>query len=62
LPERVDCVRLYRAALASGISIVPGSVFSASNRFTHHIRMSCGNPWTPSIDQAIMTLGKLCER
>jgi DNA-binding transcriptional MocR family regulator len=62
LPERVDCVRLYRAALANGISIVPGSVFSASSRFTHHIRMSCGNPWSPSIDQALIALGKLCER
>ena len=62
LPERVDCVRLYRAALANGISIVPGSVFSASSRFTHHIRMSCGNPWSPSIAQALIALGKLCER
>jgi DNA-binding transcriptional MocR family regulator len=62
LPERIDCVRLYRAALANGVSIVPGSIFSANSRFNHHIRMSCGNPWSNSTDQALITLGKLCER
>jgi DNA-binding transcriptional MocR family regulator len=61
LPERIDCIRLYHAALASGVTVVPGSIFSANSRFTHHIRMSCGNPWSSTVDQALITLGKLCD-
>ena len=61
LPETVDALKLYRASLANGISIVPGLIFSATGRFKNYIRISCGHPWTDSIDQAVMTLGKLCR-
>ena len=61
LPETVDALKLYRASLAKGISIVPGLIFSATGRFKNYIRISCGHPWTDSIDQAVMTLGKLCR-
>jgi DNA-binding transcriptional MocR family regulator len=61
LPENVDCLKLYQAALAQNISIVPGVVFSASGRFRNHIRISCGQPWDDTIDRALLTLGKLCE-
>jgi DNA-binding transcriptional MocR family regulator len=61
LPETVDALKLYRASLAKGISIVPGLIFSASGRFRNYIRISCGHPWTDSIEHAVMTLGKLCS-
>jgi DNA-binding transcriptional MocR family regulator len=61
LPETVDALRLYRAALAENISVVPGLIFSASGRFRNHIRMSCGHPWSESIERAFGTLGKLCR-
>jgi DNA-binding transcriptional MocR family regulator len=61
LPEKVDALKLYRAALAKGISIVPGLIFSASGRFKNHIRVSCGYPWADSIECAVTTLGRLCE-
>jgi DNA-binding transcriptional MocR family regulator len=62
LPEAIDALKLYRAALAKNISIVPGLIFSASGRFKNHIRISCGHPWNDSIERAVITLGKLCER
>jgi len=60
LPERIDAVKLYRAALSKNISIVPGVIFSASGRFRNYIRISCGHPWSDSMERAIVTLGKLC--
>ena len=61
LPEEVDALKLYHAALAKGISVVPGLIFSASGRFKNHIRISCGYPCTDSIEGAVVTLGKLCQ-
>ena len=60
LPERIDAVKLYRAALSKNISIVPGVIFSASGRFRNYIRISCGYPWSDSMERAIVTLGRLC--
>jgi DNA-binding transcriptional MocR family regulator len=61
LPETVDAVKLYRAAVSKNISIVPGVIFSASGRFRNHIRISCGYPWSESMERAIMTLGRFCS-
>jgi DNA-binding transcriptional MocR family regulator len=60
LPETVDALELYRSALAKGISIVPGVIFSASGRFRNHIRISCGHPWSDAMERAVATLGRLC--
>jgi DNA-binding transcriptional MocR family regulator len=62
LPKTVDSVQLYRTASAHKISILPGSIFSPTGRFANHIRISCGHPWNDSIDQALITLGKLADK
>jgi DNA-binding transcriptional MocR family regulator len=62
LPRRVDATALFRKALAAGICILPGPIFSASGRFAHHLRVSCGHLWSERTDQAIATLGRLCRR
>jgi DNA-binding transcriptional MocR family regulator len=62
LPETIDALKLYRAALANRISIVPGLIFSASGQFRNHIRISCGYPWSDAIERAFITLGKLCSK
>jgi DNA-binding transcriptional MocR family regulator len=62
LPPTVDALKLYRAALAQNISILPGAVFSASNRFKNHIRINCGHTWSETYDRALLTLGRLCEK
>jgi DNA-binding transcriptional MocR family regulator len=59
LPQRVDAVKLFRAALAANISVVPGPIFSATGRFRNCIRISCGYRWSDVIDRALLTLGRL---
>lgn len=59
LPKKVDAVKLFRAALAVNISVVPGPIFSATGRFGNCIRISCGYKWSDTIDRALLTLGRL---
>lgn len=59
LPSGVDAYELQAAALEQGISIAPGPVFSPRERFTNHIRVSCGFPWSPRIEAAIGTVGTI---
>ena len=62
LPRKIDATKLYRAALTQHISILPGIVFSASGRFPNYIRLNCGHAWSEAHDQALLTLGRLCEK
>ena len=50
----------FDAALAEGILIAPGILFSNSNRFAHFVRRNCGWPYSPAIDHAVKRLGQLC--
>jgi DNA-binding transcriptional MocR family regulator len=62
LPESVDAYPLHEEALQAGISIAPGPMFSARQEYRHHIRISCGFPWTPKMEQGIAQLGKIVRR
>jgi DNA-binding transcriptional MocR family regulator len=59
LPERVDSMKLYRAALARGITVGPGMMFSTRNDFRHFIRLNYSYPWTADSEAALKTLGEL---
>jgi len=59
LPQGIDSLDLMDRALAEGISISPGPMFSPRQRYRNYIRLSCGYPWSPRFDQAIRTLGRL---
>lgn len=61
LPPEVDALELYERALAKGISIAPGHLFSLERRYTHCLRISCGERWSPRLEGAIKTLGKLAK-
>lgn len=61
LPKNVDAYRLFRDALRENISILPGTIFSHSARFKHHIRISCGHRWSERLDRALLALGRLCH-
>jgi DNA-binding transcriptional MocR family regulator len=58
-PEQVDSLRLFQLALAQGISIAPGPIFSATRRFGHCARLNFGHPWSNSSEQAMETLGRI---
>jgi DNA-binding transcriptional MocR family regulator len=63
LPGPVDTVELARTALhRHGITVAPGCIFSATGRaFRNHLRLSCGCSWSPKVEQAIRTLGKMAR-
>jgi DNA-binding transcriptional MocR family regulator len=61
LPRGADGTALYRRALDLGISIFPGEVFSNDGSYQGCVRLSCGAPWSPAIERAIGTLGRLCR-
>ncbi|WP_084314052.1 GntR family transcriptional regulator MpaR [Pseudomonas jinjuensis] len=59
LPERIDALKLFQLALAQGISIAPGPIFSATRRFGHCLRLNYGHPWSTRSEQAMETLGRI---
>ena len=61
-PPRINALKLYRAALAENISILPGTIFSATGQYKNHIRINCGHVWSEIYDRALLTLGRLCEK
>src|SRR5207237_8804595 len=61
-PPRNNALKLYRAALAENISILPGTILSATGQYKNHIRINCGHVWSEIYDRALLTLGRLCEK
>ncbi|HEY4367776.1 MAG TPA: PLP-dependent aminotransferase family protein [Steroidobacteraceae bacterium] len=59
LPRQIDGSALFRTALASRIGIAPGVVFSAKADYRNFVRMSCGLPWSATLERAIEKLGRL---
>ncbi len=57
-----DALALHQAALAQGISVAPGPIFSARRHFRHCLRLNYGQPWEPRFEAAMQTLGALAGR
>jgi DNA-binding transcriptional MocR family regulator len=57
LPGNVDAVNLFDDAIAAGISIAPGQIFSPSNRYSNFVRLSYGHPWSERTENALRWLG-----
>ena len=58
LPKGIDAERLFDDAIAAGISIAPGQIFSPCACYTNFIRLSFGHPWTDRTEEAIAWLGQ----
>lgn len=58
-PEQVDSLQLFKLALAQGISLAPGPIFSASQGFRHCARLNHGHPWSADSEQAMELLGRM---
>jgi DNA-binding transcriptional MocR family regulator len=59
LPESVDAVELARQALVVGISIAPGPIFSATQKYRNFIRLNCACEWNSNTERALLKLGRL---
>lgn len=62
MPGGVSSETLFGLALAEGIRIVPGVMFSNSNRYAHFLRINCGTPRSAQLERAMATLGTLVRR
>jgi DNA-binding transcriptional MocR family regulator len=61
LPEGADALALHDAALAQGVSIAPGPLFSANGRFANCFRLNCAVVWSGRVERAVATLGGLAR-
>ncbi|MHC6225277.1 GntR family transcriptional regulator MpaR [Pseudomonas sp. X10] len=61
LPEQMDSLKLFQMALAQGISIAPGPIFSPTRRFGNCIRLNYGSPWSDTAENAMETLGRIAR-
>jgi DNA-binding transcriptional MocR family regulator len=59
LPPQMDSLKLFQMALAQGISIAPGPIFSPTQRFRNCIRLNYGSPWDETAEKAMETLGRI---
>lgn len=59
--ENFDALALHQAALAHGISVAPGPMFSARRQFRNCLRLSYGHPWSERFETAMQTLGALAR-
>ena len=60
LPETVDSLKLYEAALQEKITIAPGPIFSARQQYRNHIRLHAAS-WNDKVEKAVASLGRLAE-
>ncbi|MBP0028441.1 PLP-dependent aminotransferase family protein [Roseofilum sp. Guam] len=59
LPPHFDAMELFHRAGQHKISISPGIMFSPSGSYGNCFRLNSGLPWSPQIEQAMETLGRL---
>lgn len=59
LPEEIDTMSLYDQAIADGVAFVPGELFSPSGMYRNCLRLNCGNPYSPEIEDGVRRLGRL---
>lgn len=60
-PAQVDSLQLFQLALAQGISLAPGPIFSATRRFGNCARLNYGHPWSAQSEQAVAVLGRIID-
>ncbi|WP_445657773.1 aminotransferase-like domain-containing protein [Achromobacter sp. NCFB-sbj8-Ac1-l] len=61
MPAAVDALALHRQALARGISVAPGPIFSASGQFGNALRLNYGHLWDEGQADAIRVLGEMAR-
>jgi DNA-binding transcriptional MocR family regulator len=62
MPAKIDSMDLFHRALAARISIAPGILFSAKQKYRNCMRLNCGTPWGKPVEDALKTLGMLVTK
>jgi DNA-binding transcriptional MocR family regulator len=61
LPKNCDSVALFERLLERGITIAPGPMFSASQRYRNCMRLSIGQAWSERQERALREIGRLAQ-
>jgi len=59
LPKGCDSIAMFPRLLERGISIAPGPMFSASQRYRNCMRISLGHAWNERTEKALREIGRL---
>jgi DNA-binding transcriptional MocR family regulator len=59
LPKGTDSLKLYRLALAKGVSFAPGPMFSARHEYTNCLRLNFGYASVQQIREGVRTIAQL---
>lgn len=59
LPNQRCGQSVFETALAQGIRVAPGHLFSNSTRFDHFLRVGCGLPFTRELETSLQQLGRI---
>jgi DNA-binding transcriptional MocR family regulator len=62
LPAGASSSRLFEEALAHGIRVSPGAMFSNTGRYDGFVRLGCTLAFTEEVEEAYRTLGGLVQR
>ncbi len=60
MPEGISAIELFHRALSQSISIAPGPIFSLTDKYRNHIRLSSAL-WDERVERGIKTLGDLAH-
>jgi DNA-binding transcriptional MocR family regulator len=61
MPHGKSALELHARALERRISIAPGPIFSAKQRFASSFRLSAGFPWSEQIERSLGILGAIAH-
>ncbi len=59
MDDQVDSLTLFRKAIAQRIAVLPGIMCASGPLFNNCIRISCGMPYTDTIDKGLKTLASI---
>ena len=62
LPGQLDSMALFQRGMAEGITFGPGSLFTATDRFGHCLRLSFAGAWTDREREALARIGELARQ
>ncbi|MGP6445079.1 aminotransferase-like domain-containing protein [Rahnella aceris] len=61
LPHPLNALVVHRRALALGIGVSPGLLFSPGAEFQNFLRLNCANEPSPTLLNAVEQIGALCH-
>ncbi len=56
--DSTDTLRLSHRLLEHRISIAPGRIFSAAEKYRNCIRLNCAQPWPARLEKALLQVGR----